>query len=209
MKYLYLLVLLLLLTVETSAQNLSNSSDSSELSVLQKKWGKTWRTNSAGSSDLALDKDPFQANDEARQSNKDQKDYLREREIREKQGKPPESPRNRVKKPEPQIYSEIYISYTCQIKVKNNGTKTIQKVVWEYVFLDPTTKQEVGKHEFISLTNLKPGKTDNLAMLKFSPPTGTITAKNAGKKPSDLYVEQVNIKSIQYTDGSVWQADSK
>ena len=204
MKYLYLPVLLLLLTAGVSAQTLSGSS---ELSVLQKKWGETWQTNSG--QDPPLSKDPFEANDAARQANNDQKDYVREREIRQKQGKPPESPRNRVKKPEPQIYSEIYISYTYQIKVKNNGTKTIQKVVWEYVFLDPTTKQEVGKHEFISVTNLKPGKTDNLTMLKFSPPTGTINAKNAGKKSSELYDEQVNIKSIQYTDGSVWQADSK
>ena len=204
MKYLYLPVLLLLLTAGVSAQTLS---DSSGLSVLEKRWGETWRTNSG--TEPALSKDPFEANDDARQANKDQKEYLREREIRQKQGKLPESPRNRVKKPEPQIYSEVYTQYTYQIRVKNNGKKTIQKVVWEYVFLDPTTKQEVGKHEFISVTNLKPGKTDNLAMLKFSPPTGSINAKDAGKKQSDLYVEQVNIKSIQYTDGSVWQADSK
>lgn len=206
MKYLYLLVLLLLLTVETSAQTLSNSS---ELSVLQKKWGRTWRTNSPISSGLEGNEDPFQANNEARQANKDQKDYLRDREIREKQGKPPQSPPNRVKKPEVESSNEVLILYTYQIKVKNNGTKTIQKIVWDYVFFNPTTNQEVGRHEFISTTNLKPGKTDNLVMQKFSPPTGIINANDAGKKLSDLYIEQVNIKSIQYTDGSVWQADSK
>lgn len=143
------------------------------------------------------------------QANKDQKDYLRERKIRERQGKPPQSPPIRVKQPEFESRNEISFLYTYQIKVKNNGTKTIQKIVWDYVFFNPTTNQEVGRHEFISTTNLKPGKTDNLVMQKFSPPTGTINANDAGKKSSDLYIEQVNIKSIQYTDGSVWQKDSK
>lgn len=202
MKYLYLLVLLLLLTVGISAQTLSNSS---ELLVLQKKWSKVQRH----AYNSALNKDPFQANDEARQANQDQKDYLREREIRKKQGMPPEGPRNRVKKPEFPYSYEASTLYTYQIKVKNNGTRTIQTIVWDYVFLNPTTNQEVGRHTFTSLITLRPGKTQNLVMSKFSPPTRSINANDAGKKQSDLYVEQINIKSIQYTDGSIWQADSK
>lgn len=206
MKYLYLLVLLLLLTVGTSAQTLSNSP---ELSVLQKKWGKTWRSDSTNSTNPALNKDPFQANNETRQAIKDQKEYLRQREIKEKQGEVPDRPRNSVNNPKAPTPSNVYALYTYQIKVKNNGTKTIQKVLWEYVFFNRTTNQEVGRHEFVSVTNLKAGRTDNLVMQKFSPPTGTINANDAGKKLSDLYIEKVNIKRIQYTDGSVWQADSK
>ena len=205
MKYLYLLVLLLLLTVETFTQTLP---DSSGLSVLQKKWERTRHKNPSGSNNSTLNQDPFRANDEARQANEDQKEYLRQRDLRAKQGATPEGPRERVKKPE-FPYNGASTVYTYQIKVRNNGTKTIQKVVWEYILFSPTTNQELRRHEFVSMTNLKPGKTDNLVMQEFSLPTGTINANDVGKKVPDQYIEQVNIKSIQYTDGSVWQANSK
>lgn len=203
MKYLYLLVLLLLLTVETSAQT---SSDSSGLAVLQKKWRPL---NPERSFNSELDKDPFTANNEANQANQDQKDYLRERKIREKAGLPPVSPRVRVKPIDKQSRDEISILYNYQIKVQNSGTKVIEMVVWDYVFFDSATNQELGRHQFVTKTNLKPRETRNLVEKIYSPPTGSINARDAGKKLSDLYIEQVNIKSIQYTDGSAWQADSK
>jgi hypothetical protein len=205
MKYFCLLGLLLLLTLEASTQTLS---DSSGLSVLQKKWHK----NVVRSQNSALDEDPFRANDEARQANQDQKEYLRVKAIRQKLGLPQEDPRVRVKpikETGTQSRNEDSILYTYQIKVQNNGTKTIEKVVWNYVFFNSTTNQEVGRHTFISETNLKPNETDNLVEKYFSSPTGSINANDAGKKLSKLYIEQINIKSIQFTDGSVWEADLK
>lgn len=205
MKYFCLLGLLLLLTLETSAQTLS---DSSGLSVLQKKWS----INFLRSPNSALDEDPFRANDEARQANQDQKEYLRVKALRQKLGLPQEEPRVRVKPIKAtgaQSRNEDSILYTYQIKIQNNGTKTIERVVWNYVFFNSTTNEEVGRHTFISNTNLKPNKTDNLVENLLSPPTGSINAKDAGKKLSKLYTEQINITSIQFTDGSVWQADSK
>jgi hypothetical protein len=205
MKYFPLLGLLFLLTFEASSQTLP---DSSGLSILQKKW----QINVVRSHDSALDEDPFKANDEARQANQDQKEYLRVKAIRQKLGLPQEEPRVRVKPIKAtgtQSRNEDSILYSYQIKVQNNGTKTIEKVVWNYVFFNPTTNEEVGRHTFISKTNLKPGETDNLVEKLLSPPTGSINANDAGKKLSKLYIEQINIKSIQFTDGSIWQADLK
>jgi hypothetical protein len=156
-----------------------------------------------------LNTDPFQANDEARQVIQDRRDNLRDNEIRRQKGLAPEPPRVRTKKPEVQYPNEVSTSYTYQIKVQNNGTKTIQMVTWDYVFSNSTTNQELERHTFISKTNLKPHEVDKLVIKKFTPPTRIINAKDAGKKLSNLYGEKVNIKSIQYTDGSVWQADSK
>jgi hypothetical protein len=202
MKYLYLLILLLLLAVETSSQTLSNSSG---LSVIHKKW----RMTSINPHNSIDNEDPFRVNDEANQSIRDQKNTLRQNVIRQQAGLPVIPPPVRQKAIEAEKRSELSTSYIYQIKVKNNGTKTIKKVVWEYVFFDSNTKQVLGRHRFISNTNLKPRETDTLIMKQFSAPTGSIDAKDAGKKLSNLYVEQVNIKSIQYTDDSVWQSDSK
>lgn len=202
MKYLYPVILLLLLTASASMQTLSNPS---ELSVLKKKW----RINSVYPSNPALYEDPFKANNESNQAIRDQKDNTRINAIRRKEGKPPEPPPVRIKAPEVKVPDRISTFYTYQIKVQNNGIRTIKKVVWEYVFFDSTTKLEVGRHQFTSNTNLKPRETDDFVMKLFSPPTSIINANDAGKKLSDLYIEQVNIKSIQYSDGFVWQADSK
>jgi hypothetical protein len=202
MKYLCLLVLLLLLTLENSAQT---ASDSSGLLVLQMKWS----INATNSSSSMLNTDPFQANDETRQAIQDRKNDIRERSIRQKQGLPPEPQRVRTKNPEVQYSNEASTSYTYQIKVQNSGAKTIQLVIWEYVFNNSTTNEEVGRHTFTSKTNLKPSEVDKLVIKLFAPPTRIIDAKDTGKKKANLYVEQINIKGIQYTDGSIWEADSK
>ncbi len=162
MKYLYLVILLLLLTVQTSAQTLSNSSG---LSVLQKKW--RINLNSVNSSNSALNEDPFRANNETNQTIQDQKDNLQQNEIRQRMGLPPVVPRVRIKPFEVQNRNGVSTSYTYQIKVRNNGTKTIKKVVWDYVFFNSHTNQEVGRHQFISETNLKPHETENLVMKQF------------------------------------------
>jgi hypothetical protein len=202
MKYLCLLILWFLLTPETSAQSVS---DSSGLLVLQKKWS----INAINPSSSVLNADPFQANDELRQAIQDRRNEARSNVNRRKQDVPLEAPRVRIKKPEIQIPNEISTSYTYQIKVQNNGTKTIQLVIWEYVFTNSTTNEEVGRHTFTSKTNLKPNEVDKLVIKLFAPPARIIDAKDAGKKKSNLYVEQINIKGIQYTDGSIWEADSK
>ena len=202
MKYLYPVILLLFLTANASMQTLSNPS---ELLVLKKKW----HIHSVGSSHPALSEDPFQANNEARQAMQDQKENIRVNLIRSKEGKPRVPPPVRIKAPEVKVPERISTFYTYQIKVQNNGIRTIKRVIWEYVFFDSTTTLEVGRHQFISNTNLKPRKTDNFVMKLLSAPSSIINANDAGKDLSDLYIEQVNIKSIQYSDGFVWEVGSK
>ena len=208
MKYFYLLVLLVVLTVELSAQQtLANSSD---LSVLKKKWSMKLRTDAASLLNPDPKDDPFQANNEAAQAIKDQKDYLCEKKIREKGGEQIEGPKNRVKSLEKNYRTDDFSTrYTYQIKVQNNGSKTIQKVDWEYIFLSVDDNNEVGRLKFESKTNLKPQQTDTLSEEIISPPTRSINVNDAEKKSSDLYIEQIVIKSIHYTDGSVWQSDPK
>lgn len=201
MKYLYLLLLLLFLTMETPAQT---SPDSSGLSVLQKKWSKSSKSSASASRASTSREDPFKAINETRQALEDRKADLRDQSARREQGLPQEAPRSSTmvrEIPNRKTDSSFYI---YQIKIQNNGTKTIQTVAWEYVFFNPTTKREIGRFKFLSKTNLKPGKTDNLVMSSPNPPTIVIQAKD-----EDRYTEQINIKSIEYTDGTVWKADSK
>ena len=196
MKYLYLILLLIFLTVETSAQTLSNLSG---VSVLQKKWSKKSNAQVAASRE-----DSFKAINETNKVLKDRKADIRDNAARQEQGLPAEQPRSAAmvrETPKREIDSSSYI---YQIKIQNNGTKTIQAVAWEYVFFSPTTKREIGKIKFLSKTTLKPGKTDNLLMSSQSPPTVIIRAKD-----DERYIEQINLNKVQYTDGTIWKADSK
>lgn len=170
MKYLYLALLLLFLTVETPAQTLP---DSSGLSVLQHKWRKSSKSPTSTSRE-----DPFKAINDTRQTIEDRKADLRDQAARQEQGLPPEASRSSTKGREVPNRNIDSSFYTYQIKVQNNGTKTIQMVAWEYVFFDPTTKRETGILKFLSRTNLEPGKTDNLVMRSPNPPSVVIRAKN-------------------------------
>lgn len=202
MKYLILVLSIFLAAVAVSAQVSPNSS---QLTVIEKKW----QVMPSAAVLSALNEDPFRANNETNQAIQDRKDDLRDNEIRRKQGLPLQPPRTRVKPVDAAYPTASSNSYTYRIKVRNDAAKTIQTVVWEYVFFNRTTKQETGRHQFTSKTNLKPGETDKLVVRYGSAPSSVVNAADAGRKPRDQFVEEVYIKSIQYADGSLWQADSK
>lgn len=204
MKYLYLVILLFLVTVETSAQKLS---DSSGLSVLQKKW----RVNRIYPSNSILNEDPLRAVKETGRTLRDAENTAYSNSINIPKGFPAQPPPSGIRSLNSEKISgtNSSIAYLYQLKVRNDGTKTIESVTWNYIFLDSATHQQVGQRQFTSKTNLKPNKTVSLVIHSRTPPTETINAAHAGKKLHILYIEQANIKSIKYTDGSVWQADSK
>jgi hypothetical protein len=192
-KYFYFLILMFLFTIETSAQIFFDSAD---LTVVQKKW----KANALGQINSALDEDPLNANDDVNQRIQDQKENVRQNAVRLQSNRPLESPPVRFNSPNTRNRNERLTSYTYQIKVRNNGTKTIKKVVWEYVFLDPLTNRELGRHQFTSKTNIEASETGNLVMKNFSPPSNSIAAKDAGKKGTDLYKETILIKSVEFED---------
>lgn len=91
------------------------------------------------------------------------------------------------------------------VTLRNNGSKTIKSIDWDYLFIDPTNRAEVSRHQFTSDETIKPGKTKEVGVLYEVPPVKTISAKlSDGKKPLP-YEEQVVLMRIQYSDGSHWQ----
>lgn len=199
MRTVYPMLWLFLLAVGVSGQTVANTFGTSNVEVIQQKWGVEVRNP-------LLDEDPFKAINDTQQAIRDQKEILRQEEIRRRQGLPPEPRPVRVRKPEADIPLSPTTTYTYEIKVKNTGEKAIQTFIWDYVFLEPGTAREVGRLRFENKVNIAPGKTKSLVMYSVSPPTGSINAKNAGKKLREQYAEQIIIQGIQYADGSIWLA---
>lgn len=97
------------------------------------------------------------------------------------------------------------MSYSYELRVRNENDKTIRHVFWDYVFFDPETKQEIGRHRINSKVNIKPGKTETMNSRLVAPPTGAVDVRSSGKKSSELYIEQIVIRSVEFADGSIWR----
>lgn len=95
--------------------------------------------------------------------------------------------------------------YRYKVTLRNEGLKTTASIDWDYLFIDPTTQQIMGRHQFTSDESIKPGKSKEITVLYLSTPIKAVNAKTFGGKAASL-IEQVVIMRVQYTDGSVWQA---
>lgn len=94
--------------------------------------------------------------------------------------------------------------YRYKVTVSNAGTKTVKLIDWDYVFLDPNTRQEVARRQFTSEEKVRPGKDRELEVFILSPPFLTVNAaaSRTGEAP---FVEQVILMRVEYSDGTVWQ----
>jgi hypothetical protein len=152
----------------------------------------------------ALDESPFIAIEERLQEESDIRETAAENERRRKLGvrpikKPERPPAERKDRP-------ARAAYIYEIKVKNTGDKPISSLTLEYVFFEPGTTREVGRRQFTGKEQISPGKSKTLVFRSASPPTGSINANDAGKKDDRKYTEQVVVRSIQYSDGTNWEA---
>ena len=187
MKHAYLLLAVIALSVGVSAQGPGKAS---ALSVLEYKW-KASSPRSA-----ILDSDPFAANDDARQTARDQKIADRENAQRARRNEPLLVPTRRNTTPIDSP-SDRYIgaTFTYQIKVENTGDQTVDEVIWEYAFLHPTTGKVLSSMTFRTEATIKPGKRDTLKETSKSLPPFLAAAPAA---------ERITVKSVRYADGTVW-----
>lgn len=197
MKIFGTMFFLLLSSIAFSGQTVISSADALKVEVIQQKWRVEVRNP-------ALDEDPFIAVNERNLAERARRENMRDNDIRLRQGKTAEPERVRVR-PEGKLPNSATTTYVYELKVKNAGQKEIRTVTWDYIFLEPETKKEVGRRRFISDVKIEPGKTKNLVVRTTIPPTETINAMKADKA-RELYVEQTIIYMVVYADGTGWQA---
>ena len=100
------------------------------------------------------------------------------------------------------------ITYVYSMKVKNAGTKTIEGVAWDYLFIDPNTNVELGRRQFLSYEKVA---TDRIAFLQSrlrSPPIRVIQASNSPRKQQPKLVERAVIQCVLYSDDTLWRNSS-
>lgn len=202
MRILKLALLLSLLVVSASGQKTSSTAGTPKLEIIKSDW-------SIAVNNPLLEEDPLQVLDDVKQAQRDAVETQRQNQVRIQQGLPIQPTPNRKSSIEAKPAAGVSTTYIYELKVKNTGTKEIDAITWDYIFYERDTDKEIGRRQFESKISIEPGKTKNITIRSSSPPTGTINAKNTGKKMRDQYSEQIFIQTILYADGSVWQTESK
>ena len=199
MRILSSTILLFSFAVCVTAQTPSNKTTPPDLTVLGKKWGIDVRNP-------ALEKDPVEAMQDRDLQERQRIAQQRTDQILSDRGMPAQT--STVPASRETTRTGITVLYVYEVKLRNTGAQGIRKVTWEYVFFEPGTETELGRRRFISKVNLSPGGTTNVVVRAAVSPTGTVDARKAGKKPKDMYSEQIVIQRIEYADGTSWRPAS-
>ena len=201
MKALKLMLLVFLLAGSAAAQGTTNTPGAlgaPGVEVIKNSWRKSSRN-------LNLGEDPLLIAQQQVNLQNAQREALRENEARAKADTvlppvpiPTQDHRGRVMPPRPRV------EYIYEVKVKNTGTKTIRRLVWEYVSSDSGTRPKARPRQYESAAKIRPGKTKNLVVYAPTPPSGVIDAAQASKTSQGQTSEQLVIQRVEYDDGSVW-----
>jgi hypothetical protein len=100
--------------------------------------------------------------------------------------------------------------FVYSAEVKNIGTKKIDGVVWEYVFVRVANGKGLGRLRFFSRSSIRPDKSKLLSAQTLERPPLTevsmvVDVRDSGKEAVPPYSEKVGIKCILYADGTWWR----
>lgn len=197
MKISGIVILTCLLTGVVSAQEPpATLPEAPGVTVMQKKWRREVRHP-------ALDEDPFLAGRDATYIQEAKKETIKANVVNKQLGRDAAPLPNRT----PTLISSRGPSptYLYEVKIMNTGEKKIRALDWEYVFFDPTSRLDVGRHKYRSEINLMPGKSKNLRGASQRPHTSIVDVTKTDKELAQQYSERIVINRIEYADGTVWQ----
>jgi hypothetical protein len=95
--------------------------------------------------------------------------------------------------------------YRYKVTLRNESEKTIKSIDWDYYFVDPSTNQELARHQFTSDETIKPGKSKEVSVLYLKAPVKTVDARSLKKSEKSAIAGRVVVARLQFSDGSVWQ----
>jgi hypothetical protein len=95
--------------------------------------------------------------------------------------------------------------FVYRVILRNDSENTIRTVEWDYIFIDPMTQAEVGRHHFYSEKKVRAHHLDTVVEYSSSPPTKVIGIKALLQPEKNIFIEEVVIRRVTYEDGSIWE----
>ena len=106
----------------------------------------------------------------------------------------------------PNTPARMPVFYVYSLTIRNNGSKTIQAVAWDYVFLNASSQTVVGNHHLLSYMTVRASQSATLKGTERTRPTTIVSAANV--KPnttSTKLLERAIIHCVLYDDGTTWR----
>jgi len=95
--------------------------------------------------------------------------------------------------------------FLYSVEVKNEGNKSIKAILWDYLIIDGSSKEELGRHEFVSFEKVSRNSVKNLTAKSRITPSRIVTVQDSPPPANLTVVERVMLKCVVYDDGTVWQ----
>ena len=89
--------------------------------------------------------------------------------------------------------------------VRNDGSKTVKVIYWEYRFTEIATPTNIVRRQFLCSVNLKKGAEVELTAFSTQGPTDVINTASLAKADTKLFDEKVQVNRIEYADDDVLQ----
>lgn len=103
---------------------------------------------------------------------------------------------------QPSTPSRVSFVYAYSMKIRNHGSKEIEGVAWDYIFLDPSTSAELARHQFLSFDKVEPEKTTTFQSQQRKPPVRIIPGQEGNKSK---FSEKGLIRCVLFSDGTTWR----
>jgi hypothetical protein len=108
----------------------------------------------------------------------------------------------------PATPGRLPIFYVYSLKIRNTSAKLIEGIAWDYLFIDPNSNTELGKHQFLSYEKIPANKSATLKSQLRSPPMRVIRAADSEKRAHGSrpkFIERAVIQCVLYADDTVWK----
>lgn len=105
----------------------------------------------------------------------------------------------------PATPGRLPVFYVYSMKVRNTGSKVIEGIGWDYLFIDPTSNTQLGRHQFVSYAKVPRDKTVTLQGQLRSPPIRVVRTSESSKNTRPKFIERAVIQCVLYADDTAWR----
>jgi hypothetical protein len=107
--------------------------------------------------------------------------------------------------PFPATPGRLPIFYVYSLKIRNTGARLIEGIAWDYLFIDPKSNAELGKHQFLSYVSIPSQKSATLKSQLRSPPITILRSAGSDKNTRSKLTERAMVQCVLFADGTVWK----
>lgn len=105
----------------------------------------------------------------------------------------------------PATPGRLPVFYEYSMKIKNVGSKTIEGLAWDYLFIDSGNNAELGTHQFLSYAKVPTDKYGTFKAQLRSPPIRVVRSSESTKNAHPRLIEKSVVQCVLYADDTVWK----